>query len=368
MTKFGSSILYGSGRLYGVDPGAYCKIVYEPSASFALQLDGGSFLYTAETSLNPGIGDFACDALVYIDPWFVDTECLLAGQGLVDLSNEVGWHWYYKPASRRLGLRINNGGAEPLEVETEDYILPAPGTWCWLRLAADRDSLASFQINGVEVGSGSISAKSGSLENSEPFRIGGQSATVNRHKGMIGFLRMDMGRLLPAWWLRKEWLSIVFGLPREVMDFKARWNFAGSLTDSSAAGIELIHSGTPEYLSGWPSASGNIDFTFPRNFSYGHKIGYLDLDARDRGWLGNARSYAGGRKKSFILDFKGFGLEQLYALQGAALTQPFTFYPAADGPECIMARFNPPPEFLSIPYFENGDHVWELPGVVIEEV
>jgi len=317
------------------------KIIYPPLASPAISLDGAHYLSLAEAAFNVGTQDFGVDALIYINPAVADSECWIAAKGVTDLANAAGWHWYYKKTSRRLGLRINDGGTTALVVETADNQIPALATRFWARVQADRDGQARFYVNGADVGGGSIAAKAGSLNNSEPLKIGGNTDALNRHQGLINFIRFDAGRILPDAWHPEEWDRIRYGCIPEVADFLARWNFASSLTDASANGYILMWQGTgdPVY-SPWYEDGEVVEYLFAKNFGYGHKPGYLDLDDRQRMLDASDFTYPHPNpKRTFLLPFKNIAPEQQAAFTAAwASKQPVRLYLDADRPQTAIIK------------------------------
>ena len=319
------------------------KIIYPPIPTVCLLFDEGHYASLASPDFNAGTGHFGVDALITIDPAVTDSESWIAGKGASNLANLAGWHWYYKKTSRRLGLRINDGGATPLVMETADNQIPALGTTFWGRLQTDRAGQVRFYVNGVDAGGGSIAAKAGSLDNSEPFKVGANDVSTNRHKGSLDFLRFDLGRILPAAWHEEEWYRIKYGWPREAQDFLAFWIWYGeSLADRSAAAYTLAWQGggSPGYTTGWPGSAGSISYPFAKNFVYGDKPGYLDLDDRQRMLDASDFSYPHPNpKKTFLWQFKNIAPEQQAAFIGAwASKQPVRLYRDEDQPQTAVVK------------------------------
>ena len=323
------------------------KIIYVPIPTKAVQFDGLHYLSLDSTVLNFAAGDFAVGALIYINPAVADSESWIAAKGAADLAGAAGWHWYYKKNTRRLGLRINDGDVAATVVETADNQIPALGIWFWARVQADRDGQVRFYVNGVDVGGGSIAAAAGSLNNSEPLKVGGFDAATNRHQGAIDFLRFDSGRILSAAWHAKEWDNIRYGMPRKISDFLARWNFEESLVDDSDNLLTLTWQGgnAPAYDAGWPTQDAPLTYVFQRNFSRyedGPEPSWLDTDDNERALSGAAFSYAGPLKDRWPLNFPLINEQELTAFKAAeAGRNPFAFY--VDGSEneerTCMAKF-----------------------------
>lgn len=319
------------------------KIIYTPIPTLALLLDGAHYLSLAEAAFNAGTGDLGVDALLTIDPAVADSESWIAAKGAASLANAAGWHWYYTKTTRRLGLRINDGGITPLVVETANDQIPALGTAFGARLQIDRAGQARFYVNGLDVGGGAISTKGGSLDNTEPLKVGACDASTNRHQGSLDFLRLDLGRVLSATWVEEEWYRIKYGWPREAQDFLALWTFYGeSLVDRSAAAYELAWQGggAPVYGPGWPGSAGSISYPFAVNFNFGDKPGYLDLDDRQRMLDASDFTYPHPNpKRTWLWDFKYILPEQQAALVGAwASKQPVRLYRDAARPQTAVVR------------------------------
>jgi hypothetical protein len=314
------------------------KIIYTPLSTCALVLDGTHYLSLADAAFNAGSNSFGVDILGKVDPAVADSECWLAAKGALSLASAAGWHFYYKPASRRLGVRLNDGGLTPVVVETADNALPALGTHFWGRLEIDRTAkLARLYVDGLLGQSGDISGLSGSLTSTEPLKIGGYDASTNRHKGHLDLLRFDLGRVLPAAWHELEWYRLKYGGPRELADFLAVWTFYGEvLTDLSSDAFTLTWQGggSPAYAAGWPGSAGSITYQFADNFEFGHELGYLDLDDNQRLAEGSAFNYPHpNQKRTFLLPFKAIGPEQQAALAAAWLgKQNVGLYLDADKP------------------------------------
>lgn len=315
------------------------KIVYTPLTTVGLTLDGAHYLSLDDGSFNPGTGHLGVDFLGALDPTVADSECWLAAKGASSLASAAGWHIYCKPASRRLGLRLNDGGVTPLAVETADNQLPVLGQPFWARVEVDRtNDLARFYVNGSLVASQDISAITGSLNNSELLRVGAYDASTNRFKGRVDLLRFDLARLLAAAWHEQEWYRLYYGCPRQAQDFLAVWTFYGeSLIDISANAFELTWQGggNPAFETGWPGSAGAIAYPFADNFEIDFEPGHLDLDDNQRMADGSAYNYPHpNQKKTYVLPFKHILPAQQSALVAAwAAKQPIDLCLDADLPK-----------------------------------
>lgn len=316
------------------------KIIYTPIPTLALSFDEAHYLSLASAAFNPGTGHLGVDSLLYIDPAVADSECWVAAKGALDLSSLAGWHFYYKPATRRLGLRLNDGGVTALVVETADNAIPALGNNFWARLEIDRTAaLARFYVNGTLAAARDISAVTGSLDNAEPLKVGGYDASTNRHKGRLDFLRFDLDRLLPAAWHEEEWHRLRYGCSRraDFEDFLAVWTWYGQSLMNLGGDYELAWQGggDPVYVTGWPGSAGDIEYLFEENYNYDAEIGYLELDDNQRLADQSAFNYpAPNQKKTFTLPFQYILPPQQAAFEAAwAAKQPLKLFLDADRPK-----------------------------------
>ena len=343
------------------------KIIYTPIETKGVVLDGAHYLSLSETSFNFGADDWGVDALVRVDPAVADSECWLVAKGVLDLAGAAGWHFYYKPGTRRLGLRINDGGVAAVVVETANNAIPGLGTHFWSRSELDRtNGLARFYVDGVLAGSGDISAVTGSLDNAAPLLVGAYDASNHRHKGSLDFLRFDSGRILPATWHTKEWDIIRYGMPRLISDFLARWNFEESLVDDSESLFTLAWQGggSPTYVTGYPLEQ--LTYIFRRNFSRlndGPEPSWLDTDDNDRAISGAAFGYAGALKQCWKINFTLIDETQLTVFKAAeASRDKFAFFAYADEPRTFWAKFG---ERLSPKTLMEG---WYSLAMILEEI
>jgi hypothetical protein len=297
------------------------------------------------------------------------SECWIAAKGVFDLSGASGWHFYYLPASRRLGLRINDGQSAVTEIETANNQIPAYGTDFWARVEVDRTAgLVRFYVNDSLVGTGDISAVTGSVNNSEYLKVGGYGGSANYHEGDISFIRFDTGRVLSAAWHDKEWDNIRYGMPRDVLDFLARWNFESSLVDDSDNLYTLVWQGggSPTYVTGYPSSGAPITYAFVRNFDVvneGPQDDWLDTDDSQRTLDGSAYCYPGPLKKRWEIGFSLINLEQCTIFRAVeAGRDQFGFYADASEPLTFNARFG---ERLKPQVLMDG---WYSLKMILEEV
>lgn len=312
------------------------KIIYIPLPSVALGFDGLHYLSSDNTAFNAGTGKFGVDVLGSIDPILTGVDCwfLLAAKGPADLANAAGWHFYYNPGRRRLGFRINDGGASPVVVETPDNVLPPPGEHFWARLQMDRAGLGQLFAQGLLAASGDISGKAGNVDSAEPFTVG-----LN-HWGTIDLVRFDLGRLLSAAWHEEEWQRLRYGCFRraeDYEDFLAVWTwYANSLQDLLGV-YELLYQGegSPVFEAGWPGSAADLEYLFDENFTFDMEPGYLDLDDNQRMADGSAFNCpAPNQKKSLTLPFQYIQPQQQAAFEAAwAAKQPIKLYLDADRPK-----------------------------------
>jgi hypothetical protein len=324
------------------------KITWAAPPFRAVTLDEAHYLYVASAAFNPGTGDFGIDFLFYPDSTQGDTEGLLCGKGAADMANLAGWQVFVDKTNKRLVLKINDGAATVLTVNSNNDSFAA-NTFSWARLEIDRDGLASFWVNGSAAGSGSISSRAGSLNNSESFKIGGLDAGTNNFKGRLGLLRVDLGRLLPASWVAQEWDRLRYGLPRAPQDFTALWLFGESLADESGTyTLTYAPSATPAYAAGYPS--GTISYTLEKNYRYGLPDAFVDGPSPIRVLNGSFRSHdPGWRKRRLLWEFANIRSGQVTALLAAAAAlTPVTCYPDADLPPLAPGLFVRPPEFQQV--------------------
>ena len=316
------------------------KIIYPPMATRAVELDGAQSL-----SLNPapafnfGTADFCIDGLVNLSAgtaWPSLARKIIVGPG-------SGFGFAFDLTNRLLGLTIADAsGSLSIYSNASAFSLSA---WFWAACRVDRSGLATFFVNGVPAGSGSVAAKALTIDNSEPLKIG------NLITGSVGFVRMDVGRVLPDQWFVEEWDRIRYGLPVAIGDFPALWRFGNSLADDSEERYTLVLSGGDlVYGAGWPSADGPVTYQFEENFELGHEAGRLDSRDKQRALNKSSFSYdSGPSKKTFRLPFKNIPPKQAMVFE--ALWEgrlPFWFYPNADKPAAGQFVLKAPPLFKSV--------------------
>lgn len=318
------------------------KIIYTPITTVALSFAALNYLSCAAAALNAGTDKFGVDVLFAIDPFLTGVDCqfILAGKGPLDLANAAGWHLYYNPGRRRLGFRINDGGAAPVVVESADNQIPVLGDNMWARMQMDRSGLGQLFAQGLPVASGDISNAAGSLDNSEPFCVGGLPDAPNNHWGTIDLVRFDLGRVLSAAWHEEEWQRLRYGCSRRAEDFEdflAVWTWFGESLSDAAGTYELTWEGDgePVFVAGWPGSSGEIAYLFEDNFNTEGEPGYLKLDDEQR--LADGSDYttpAPNPKKTFTLNFQLIETSQQAALEAAWAGQnPVKLYLDADKPK-----------------------------------
>lgn len=327
------------------------KIIYTPIITAALSLDGAHYLSLAEAAFNMATGDFGVDFLGQIQADTPDNEVLICGKGVDGLAGAAGWLIYALRDTGQLRLKINDGQASPLVIDSQAAAFTL-GARFWGRADLDRDGQVRFYVAGLDVGGGVISSRAGSLNNSQPLRVGGGAVATNRFKGVLDFIRFDQGRSLPAAWHSEEWDRIRYGFSRDdLQDFLARWQFAQSLLDDSAEEYGLTYNGggSPPYVDGWPYAAAPLEVIFDHNYEYGFRLGHVDTDDLARTIDATLGGYGGGRKRTYFLPFNAIEHPQVTALRAAwAAGGPLDFYLDAAKPRTCYGRIMAPPEFTEI--------------------
>lgn len=310
---------------------AHGKIIYTPPATRAVSLDGLHFLSRDEAALNAGVQDINFDFLLKVDPTITDSVVWLISKTPASLNSAAGWIAYLDITNRKLGLMLNDGQATPVTVETPANALPEHGNWFYGGVSCDRSGQARFYVAGADAGGGAVSTRPGSLDNSELFRVGAYSAASYRFKGLIGFVRLDLGRVLPAAWWAAEWDRLRYGCLRELSDSLELWQFYDSLAGDGGQDLEWQGGGAPAYADGWPTVIAPISYTFEENYQLNYKSGHLNLADRQRAEDGSAFSYAGAIKRFFRLPFEYFPYSQQAAFAAAWQgQQDLEFYLDAD--------------------------------------
>jgi hypothetical protein len=94
----------------------------------------------------------------------------------------------------------------------------------------------------------------------------------------------------------------------------------------------------------YPSGtSPQVTYNFPKNFDYGHQVGYLKTDDNARAFDGTSHSYAGPQKKTFILQFSRAGKSQLDYFQALWKFQcPIDLYLDGTNLDAIVKMMSPP--------------------------
>ena len=304
------------------------QLIYTPLLFQALTFDEAHYLSLDNSAFNMGTGDFSLDAYLKISSTPADTESWITAKGTSALTSAAGWHFFYEKTLLRLGLRINDGGATPLVVYSNNSAFSLD-TDFWARVTVDRDGLATFFVNGVAMGTGAVSSKAGSLDNAENLKVGGYDASTKRHKGTISFLRIDKARILSADWCTQEWDRIRFGWPQRIGKATALWDFENSLIDLSAELFTLIYNGggSPSYVDGPPFTSAPITISFTQNFSYGREENMVEGTDFARTLDGTGQSYALFTKMVHRLQFTGVLYSQWAAFMAAKMSgEPVDLY------------------------------------------
>lgn len=341
---------------------AYGKISWTPPLYKALSLDGAHYLSLADAAFNMGAGDFGLEVLVKVDSTMADAEGWICAKGAADLTNVAGWHFLVDKTNRRLGLRLGNaGGGAPTTVYSNAAAF-AYDTDFVGGVTAARGGLATFYVNGAPAGTASIAAKSGSLDNSEPVKIGAYDAANCRLKALLGLVRIDQGRVLPASWFLKEYHRLRFAWygrawnnlpsPQVARDFLEAWNFQSTLIGLSAAARQLTwQGGGPRvFVSGYPYSLGDLTYQFTENFEWEHEESDVNLDSLER-TLDSALAHSVyDDKERRRLTFNLVYFSQRTALQAAHRAKgPIRFF--LDGGEAydFRGKIMEPPSFTKVP-------------------
>lgn len=299
----------------------YVKISWTPPLVQAVSLDESHFLSLDESAFNMGTGDFGIDALLKVGSTPADTESWIVAKGTQALTSAAGWCFFYEKTLLRLGLRINDGGATPLVVYSNSGVFALDADF-WAGVTVDRDGNATFYVNGVAVGGGAVSSISGSLDNAEEIKVGAYDATHNRHKGSIGFLRIDQGRVLPATWFSKEWDRVRYGYPIYLQDFLALWDFEGTLLDLSELYTFTWNGGGDEaYVDGYPYTIAPLELLLSKGkISFGGDDWELEAEDSERSLDGTLNSYSLYTKRRLTWPGESLNFSEVIALRAAKIS------------------------------------------------
>lgn len=317
------------------------KLVFTPYPVYAISLDGSHYLTLSSSDMNVTTGDFQLDAVILIDPASSATPTI-AGKPPVSWISSPGYLFFIDKANARLGLTINDGSATALTVYSNSSVL-TESEWYWVGVRLDRDGLATFYVNGSQVGTADITSRAGSLSNSQAFVCG------NSLTGKIGHVRVKHGLIPDRWWL-PEYYRLAYGYPRAIQDFTAFWTLPQSLEDLSG-GYTLTYSGggSPSYVDGWPSVYAPLTLNLSIMFEFPHDDGFLDFDSPSRSISGILYSHVGARKRGGRLKFpyvqppQKIGIDSIYA----AGTE-FDVYFDSELPLNFQALMVGPPSVTSI--------------------
>lgn len=330
------------------------KISYTPIQTRALVLDGAHYANLDQAAFNVGTGHFGFDWLGQIDADTPDNLITIIRKSPTNWANTAGWWFGAEKDRRRLRLILNDGQAGKIDIYSADNAFPL-GSRFYGAVRADRAGEARFFVGlpgqaAAAVGSGAISSRAGSLDNTYLLRVGGYSTAADRLKGAIDLLRVDSGRLLPDSWYQEEWDRLRFGCRRLHHDFLACWLFGGSLADASASAYTLAWQGggAAAYADGWPYSAAPLTYNFEENYSHGFEAGYLDLDDRQRAADGSDFTDAGPEKLYYKLSFNNLPVSQQAAFTAAwQARQSFRFFPDGAKPSPGWFKFETPPAFVN---------------------
>ncbi len=102
-------------------------------------------------------------------------------------------------------------------------------------------------------------------------------------------------------------------------------------------------------------------YIFAKNYSFGHKPGYLDLNSRKRALDGTAYMDAGPVKRFWELEFTGAPLAQKEAFEAAYESGlPIDFYLDADLARTAEVNFDAPPDIESEEKFVDEVYTWAI--------
>jgi hypothetical protein len=118
------------------------------------------------------------------------------------------------------------------------------------------------------------------------------------------------------------------------------------------------------YPSGDPAA---VTYDFPKNWEYGHEVGYLEADDNVRSLDGTLHSYAGPRKKVYDLTFSVVTKAQFdYFLLLWTYQVPIDLYLDGTNLDAVV-KMMAPPNGRSEAAFIGGEHTYSF-DVRFEEV
>lgn len=352
---------------------ATAMITYTPWPVRGLTLDGAHYLYLSNSAFNVGYADFGLHVVAKIDEDTPDENIYLCGKGPVGaaLANARGYHLYAVKTGRKFRLELNDGQATALSLETPEY---AWNFWedFLVSMDVDRDGQVQFYVYGLAVAASSVTGYQGSLDNSEPFRVGGESATANRIKGVLSLVRVDVGRSLPATWHSDSWDRIRYGLPRRASDFLAVWPFDDSLTDLSASAYVLGWGGggTPSYETGFPTTVAPINVEMTRDFAPGHDVSFLPSETvPERAEDGTMRwDDEWEPKNSWTGTFKGVTRTQMELMRAIYASRiEFDFYEDREFDLSFPGVMVAPPRITSSEGFVDGRHAWDV-SIELQEI
>ena len=346
------------------------KIVYTAALFKSIYLPGANYLSLADTpAFDAGTGDFNISFLFYVHPGISTANYykLLVGKGVMELQDFAGWHISYNPNTDKIKVVMNDGSASPLSFGTTLSV--SKGVWYWLHLNVDRDGDATLRLYQMMTGAAAsetmaIASNPYSMSNSEPFYLGNWGATANRYfQGYIGYLRVDMGRAVPAAWIAKEFDLVRWGAPRKhPADLTETWLFGESLIGESDAAYTMTYYGAGSAYYEPTLPYGLTTYQFGKNYNYQTEPGYLETNIVERAIDGTARSYRLPVDKKFRNPvYHNVPHSQVAAFWGLWNSRAaFNYHDDGDAPADFRGVLMRPPRITLSPYFDGDAHLYDV--------
>jgi len=137
----------------------------------------------ATTDFNPLTGDFTVEAFIYTElVKGIGTTLPIIGKGTQPLSTDNGWRVYIGGSNKLYG-EICDGTASSINQSSDVAI--SKNTWIRVAVVYDRDGNMVLYIDGVDVGSISISAQQDGITNTENLEIGAHTLSSSYFNGLI---------------------------------------------------------------------------------------------------------------------------------------------------------------------------------------
>jgi hypothetical protein len=355
------------------------KLVYTPLLSQAISLPETKYLELADTAaLDVGTGDFSFSCIFYMDSTITNTTAykLLVGKGALDLSSLAGWWVGVKPSDRTVRFSYNDGNATALTIATSSNAFTADA-WKWLMGTVDRDGNLNLWVGSFATGvltlakTSAVSTRTGTWSNSSALWMGNWGADAgNYFKGYLGFVRYNVGSLMTAAWVTKEWERVRWGWPRSVGKFTAMWDFENSLVDSSSSlyTLSYLPSGTASYVNGPPYAVAPLTAPFTKNPDFGNEQDLIDGTDFARTLDGSGQSYNLFSKQRHSFSFSNVLYSQWASFMGAKMSgnEVDVYLDSDDTEPLCTGLIRSISDSKSIPYF-TGDEYQRSIALEIEE-